>query len=1228
MLAVVLALAPPAVLQLQPGEPAAVLAPAAALAAVASPDSGGLSPLATTSAWQKAEQLAREAEAKAKALAEAEAAEQEMASRASTTKTQEVEARLVAERKKEEAKEELPVAQQAERQAVTAVQEAEQLLRDATAKAAQAERMKSEIAHGISVSSNSAFREVSAVSSVEQTHGANAHPLAEGIRADIMRADSVHAAAMQPAAAQPVAVPGHEAAVSALQARKFSAQMQAATAKVDLENAFRKSKEAHRLEARALEQTTAPGLDAAAKQAAAAELAQARSRHAEAASVVEAAKARAAKAYEEVILSEAAEGAASAEASAAGQPVQAAPATEATKTRAATAYEDALAKTAQMAGEHKTGLTSEEPTTKEVSVDRNQLATMMRPLASTPYETRATKLARDRVDKALASATSKEEEVKRVEAWSVALIEAAKKKADEALRLARADVMKADDEAATKLVHFVKAKEREAAKVAEEALAKQAEAAKIAKEAADAREAANKAAHKAAQWKASAEEAVKLTAEQHGHVKLTATTMKTALAASPSKAGLVRAALSDVASPWSHPKDTAIEKIPAAPKRAARPTASTRAAGKPVIALTSKRRAALSSAANLTSTVEAAAKPKKSKTASSKSKAKRAAGTKRAALASAETAADTSIIEVTGDYEPGDEPFTKGARKMPRKMARKARKAAASVVEAETSMPASVTSLEAGAGAPGPTPHAGSAGHMVSLAWRAMRDTIMALEDARGVGQPGLQDAFTKQGNALLELTRMYPSMDDLPTVRSPDLHKLFSQSKELGGLILVEEAKTLAAAAQKELKEHSEEKKDGRAKAALRAQTEVYDALVLAEGKSRERVEEVARKVAAQKEAQRAAAAAAARQKAAELEVKDREVVTQLRQEAGRKANKALNLKVRAKQALEAAEARKKEMEAAATAARLAEEEAEVESAKAVMDEAAAAAARRREDERRREEEGRKMMKAAAAKIAAKAEAENAKQTGRKQTPSAPAGSKNEGGKQAKVALKSGKAQKGATSKLAKVVAPSKKAAAAKDKEWCFKAVATSKVASGWSWGSLTKAGIKEWGTRGCEAIVPPLSVRNAGDHAKFCLGDDGKPLGSNRVECNQAWCKRMTKEFDVVSGVSWGTLPEPARELWGQRGCTDGHSAKDAGRSMNLRQQRTEAAADSAPQRPAKASAQGAKQHAKQDAKQGHGDSSLDDALRSAERLANRAFSTERSHSTRTQLHDQKAAANQMSE
>jgi hypothetical protein len=43
----VLALAPPAVLRLQPGEPAAVLAPAAALAAVASPESGELSPPAT-----------------------------------------------------------------------------------------------------------------------------------------------------------------------------------------------------------------------------------------------------------------------------------------------------------------------------------------------------------------------------------------------------------------------------------------------------------------------------------------------------------------------------------------------------------------------------------------------------------------------------------------------------------------------------------------------------------------------------------------------------------------------------------------------------------------------------------------------------------------------------------------------------------------------------------------------------------------------------------------------------------------------------------------------------------------------------------------------------------------------------------------------------------------------------------------------------------------------------
>ena len=55
-----------------------------------------------------------------------------------------------------------------------------------------------------------------------------------------------------------------------------------------------------------------------------------------------AAKARAAKAYEEVILSEAAEGAANAERGTASS------AAGATKTRAATAYEDALAKAAQV----------------------------------------------------------------------------------------------------------------------------------------------------------------------------------------------------------------------------------------------------------------------------------------------------------------------------------------------------------------------------------------------------------------------------------------------------------------------------------------------------------------------------------------------------------------------------------------------------------------------------------------------------------------------------------------------------------------------------------------------------------------------------------------------------------------------------------------------------------------------------------------------------------------
>ena len=120
----------------------------------------------------------------------------------------------------------------------------------------------------------------------------------------------------------------------------------------------------------------------------------------------------------------------------------------------------------------------------------------------------------------------------------------------------------------------------------------------------------------------------------------------------------------------------------------------------------------------------------------------------------------------------------------------------------------------------------------------------------------------------------------------------------------------------------------------------------------------------------------------------------------------------------------------------------------------------------------------------------------------------------------------------------------AAQDKEWCYRVVATSKVVSGWSWGSLTKAGIEEWASRGCDAIVPPIPVHHAGDHAKFCYDDDGKPLGNNLIECNRAWCQRMTTEFNVVSDASWGTLPQAARELWDERGCT-----KDAGRSMNVR-------------------------------------------------------------------------------
>ena len=53
-----------------------------------------------------------------------------------------------------------------------------------------------------------------------------------------------------------------------------------------------------------------------------------------------------------------------------------------------------------------------------------------------------------------------------------------------------------------------------------------------------------------------------------------------------------------------------------------------------------------------------------------------------------------------------------------------------------------------GAGYPMPEvlPHSGPAGHRIRLAWQAMRDTVLALNDARGVGQPGQDD---RQGEAV-----------------------------------------------------------------------------------------------------------------------------------------------------------------------------------------------------------------------------------------------------------------------------------------------------------------------------------------------------------------------------------------------------------------------------------------------------------------------------------------------
>merc|ERR1719162_2534563 len=71
-------------------------------------------------------------------------------------------------------------------------------------------------------------------------------------------------------------------------------------------------------------------------------------------------------------------------------------------------------------------------------------------------------------------------------------------------------------------------------------------------------------------------------------------------------------------------------------------------------------------------------------------------------------------------------------------------------------------------------------------------------------------------------------------------------------------------------------------------------------------------------------------------------------------KASNAVTLKVRAIQVERVAEADKQEMEAATQAARFAQEEAEVESAKALLDEAAAAANRRRHEQRKERRQNR----------------------------------------------------------------------------------------------------------------------------------------------------------------------------------------------------------------------------------------------------------------------------------
>jgi len=968
----------PAAAALLPG-----VAPADAFASAVGVPS--LAPAVAPSAlFVKAQALAREAEEKSKALAEAEAAEEEMAKRASTARTQETEARLLATQKKDEAKDDLNVAQQAERQAVTAVQEAEQLLRAATAKSAVASlaHQKAGGTAPASVASStplsSGFRAVSTSSSdAENFHDMTfkaAVPQGFAPQPVVTQPLSAQPVAPQPVDVQPLAAPtvgtqpppavtGQvQTSLTAAQTRKFSAQVEAASAKADLSKAFQLSKMAHRSESSALSHASAPGLDAAQKQAATAELALARSKHAEAASVVQAAKARAAKAYEEVILSEETESA------------DVAQLADATKTRAATVYEGAMAQAAQVAHHGTTGMETALKREEVVAAPtpavggRQQIANIMPAMSSTPFETRHTKVARERVDKALAAATNKEEEVKRIEAWSAALIEAAQQKAREAMRLAREDVMKADDEAATRLVNFVKAKEREAATVAEEALVKQAEAAKMAQEAANARDEARKATHKAAQWKADAQQAIKSTKEANLRTEHRAEpNMVTALATAQGSHGVGRAEA----------------PAPSASKKARQLRRKARAAA----AATVMKTAAAVTKASPTKKSDATAKPKRAADAKVGSKKAQAKPKKAAALASEDTKAWIAPADVKRDIvhrawaadgraadgaaaavapapnapnarnAPNAPNATNAANAAPRKAdARprvKAHKAwAASHKDTPTATAAPATVEDAVLAEM--VPHSGPAGHRVRLAWRAMRDTVMALNDARGVGQPGLEDAYTKQSAVLAMLTKVFPAMDDLPTVRSPDLHTLFSQSKELGGLILVEEAKTLCAAALKELREQKTVTGAEQMGRLEQMQKGVHDSLVVAESSARQRVEAAARKIAAGKQAVKVAVQAEALKKVVLAEEKDQAVLGQLRTDVRMKASNAVTLKVRAIQAERVAEADKQEMEAATQAARFAQEEAEVESAKALLDEAAAAANRRRHEQRKERRQNR----------------------------------------------------------------------------------------------------------------------------------------------------------------------------------------------------------------------------------------------------------------------------------